>query len=68
MAEERKSFWSKLKGSKKKESGCCSMKIEELPEDAPEEAGRKDEGDAKQPAPCCGGGKNPSGGGGSCCG
>ena len=70
MAEEKKGFWSKLKGSKKS-SGCCSMKIEEIPEDAPEETGAEGKEKAKkaEPAPCCGGAKTPSrGGGGSCCG
>lgn len=69
MSEEKKGFWSKLKGSKKS-AGCCSPTIGGIPEDAPEEAEAKETAKKAAPAPCCGGAPTPrrGGRGGSCCG
>ncbi|MCK9459386.1 MAG: hypothetical protein M0R80_07080 [Proteobacteria bacterium] len=76
MTEEKKGFWARLKGSKKKASGCCSINIEEIPEDVPEETDveveEKETAKEKkaEPAPCCGGIPTPRrrGGGSGCCG
>ena len=76
MSLESRGLWSKIFGTKKS-SGCCSLSIEEVPEDAAPEEGDAVEAapqsgpDAQQPepAPCCGGAKTPTRGGGrSCCG
>ncbi len=77
MSNEKKGFWSKVFGPKKS-SGCCSVKIEEVPDDealdteaAKKEKDEKAESEADQsvPAPCCAGARPKSGrGGGGCCG
>jgi len=74
MSEEKKGFWSKLMG-RKKSSGCCSIRIEEEPQDPTEKepATRRNaqvaaDGKQPEPGPCCGGAKAPTRrGGGSCC-
>ncbi len=68
MTEEKKGFWAKLLGSKKA-SGCCSVKIEEIPEDVPGETDTEQaEKEAENEPPCCGGPMPRRGGGGGCCG
>ena len=75
MSEEKKSLWSRIFGHKES-SACCSLKIEEVPEDAPAGRGTTPKGetqadsDTKKPdsSPCCGGTSPSIRGGGSCCG
>lgn len=65
MTDEKKGFWAKLKGSKKS-SGCCSMKIEEIPDEAPAAPAVEEKEKQADPGPCCGEGSTPRRGGGCC--
>lgn len=72
MSEEKKGFWSKV-FTPKKSTGCCSVKIEELPDDAPDAEAAKEGDNAEQEvaqpeaAPCCCGPRPKSRKGGGCC-